>query len=213
MEIKETRRARLKEWFSSRSIPSKEKSYLSQLMGGTGSFGERAARRLEKTYGMDNGYLDDTATRDPVEINLENNPEFPAIRRVNLRLSAGMTGFSVDYEDGEGDMIVFKRRWYDMHGYKPDKLVAIRVQGQSMEPKLNQGDTVVINTEDATPKDGFIFAVNYEGEAVIKRLVRDRGEWWLSSDNADQVRYPRKACSGDACIIIGRMVHSQSEHH
>lgn len=145
------------------------------------------------------------------EIDLTNNPDYPAIRRVNLRLSAGMTGFSVDYEDDEGDMIVFKRRWYEMHNYKPDKLIAIRVQGESMESGLHQNDTVVVNTEDTTPKDGEVFAVNYEGEAVIKRLTRDRGEWWLSSDNPDQRRYPRKACAGDACILIGRVVHKQSE--
>lgn len=126
------------------------------------------------------------------ELDLLNNPEYPAIRRVDLRLVAGMTGFSVEYEDGEGDMIVFKRRWYDMHGYKPERLIAIRVQGSSMETGLNQNDTVVINTEDTNPKDGEVFAVNYEGAAVIKRLVRDRGEWWLSSDNPDQRKYPPK---------------------
>lgn len=58
MEIKENRRAKLIEWFSARSIPPKEKSYISQLMGGVASFGERAARRLERDYGMGDGYLD-----------------------------------------------------------------------------------------------------------------------------------------------------------
>lgn len=157
-----------------------------------------------------NSKIDQTNTQKN-EIDLFNNPEFPAIRRVNLRLSAGMTGFSVDYEDGEGDMIVFKRRWYDMHGYKPEKLIAIRVQGQSMESGMYQDDTVVVNTADTELKDGEVFAINYEGEAVVKRMIRDRGEWWLSSDNPDQNRYPRKVCSGDACLVIGRVVHKQSE--
>lgn len=58
MDMKEIRRKRLKEWFSSRSIPEREKSYLSQLMGGKASFGERAARRIEGDYGMSRGYLD-----------------------------------------------------------------------------------------------------------------------------------------------------------
>ena len=69
----------------------------------------------------------------------------------------------------------------------------------------------MVNTEQITPKDGTVFAVNYEGELVIKRLVRDRGEWWLSSDNPDQTRYPRKLCD-ENCIIIGEIVHKQSEH-
>lgn len=58
MEITETRRTQLRNWFSERTIPPKEKSYLSQLMTGTASFGERAARRLERDYGMGHMYLD-----------------------------------------------------------------------------------------------------------------------------------------------------------
>lgn len=215
MEIKDIRRARLRLWFSERCIPEKEKSYLSQLMGGKASFGERAARRLEHDYGMGDKYLDtpiggqDAPTS--TEVNLLNNPDYPAIRRVNLRLSAGICGYSVDYDDDSGDMIVFGRRWYEKNNYKPEKLIAIRVQGHSMETGLNQNDTVVINTADNTPRDGEVFAVNYDGEAVIKRMVRDRSEWWLASDNPDQVRYPRKLCTGEGCIIIGRVVHKQSE--
>jgi hypothetical protein len=34
MEIAEIRRARLKQWFANRTLPEKEKSYLSQLMSG-----------------------------------------------------------------------------------------------------------------------------------------------------------------------------------
>ena len=79
-----------------------------------------------------------------------------------------------------------------------------------MEPGLYDGDVVVVNTEATTPKDGCVFAVNYEGEMVIKRLVRDAGSWWLCSDNPDQRRYPRKVCD-EHCILIGQIVHKQSE--
>lgn len=52
--------------------------------------------------------------------------------------------------------------------------------------------------------------MNYEGELVIKRLVRGAGQWWLASDNPDQRRYPRKVC-GEDVFCIGRIVHKQSE--
>lgn len=58
MDMKDVRRQRLREWFTDRSIPEKEKSYLSQLINGKASFGERAARRLEVAYGMPVNYLD-----------------------------------------------------------------------------------------------------------------------------------------------------------
>jgi hypothetical protein len=46
---------------------------------------------------------------------------------------------------------------------------------------------------------------------VIKRLVRDAGRWWLSSDNADQRRFARKLCSDAGCLLIGELVFRQSE--
>ena len=143
-------------------------------------------------------------------IDLDNNPEYPAIRRVRFALSAGVHGYAVEYEEEPTAPIVFKRQWYERNGYRPEKLFAVRVMNGSMEPGLYDGDVVVVNTEATTPKDGCVFAVNYEGEMVIKRLVRDAGAWWLSSDNPDQRRYPRKVCD-EHCILIGQIVHKQSE--
>lgn len=150
------------------------------------------------------------ATANTQVVHLDDNPQYPAIRRVKFKLSAGASGFGVDYLDEQDAPIVFRREWFDRNGYRPDKLFAVRVANGSMEPGLWNGDTVVVNTEQAAPKDGAVFAVNYEGELVIKRLVRDGGQWWLSSDNPDQRRYPRKVCDEHA-YLIGEIVHKQSE--
>lgn len=143
-------------------------------------------------------------------IDLENNPEYPAVRRVKFKLSAGASGFGIQYRDDEGAPIVFQRQWYERRGLRPEKLFAVGVSNGSMEPGLFDSDTVVVNTDSVEPKDGVVFAVNYEGELVIKRLLRDGGQWWLSSDNPDQRKYPRKICD-EHCILIGEIVHKQSE--
>ncbi|ELQ9311801.1 hypothetical protein R3D73_004828 [Serratia marcescens] len=57
MDIREIRRQRLKEWFSDKPLPKREMSYISQLINGKSSFGEKAATRLESDYGMPPGYL------------------------------------------------------------------------------------------------------------------------------------------------------------
>lgn len=146
---------------------------------------------------------------DPVY--LVDNPEYPAIRRVQLHVQAGVTGFSVQADPEDAAPIVFRRSWFERNGYKPEKLIAMRVKGSSMEPLLFDGDTIVVNTAKTETLDGTVFAINYEGEAVVKRLVRDAGQWWLCSDNPDHARYPRKIANGSA-IIIGEVVHRQSEH-
>ena len=144
-------------------------------------------------------------------ISLTGNPDFPAVRRVRFKLSAGASGFGVEFLEDDDAPIVFRREWFERRGLQPGKLFAVRVYNGSMQPGLWEGDTVVVNTADTTPRDGDVFAVNYEGELVIKRLVRDVGQWWLVSDNPDQRRYPRKAVTDDV-FIVGRVVHKQSEH-
>jgi SOS-response transcriptional repressor LexA len=76
-----------------------------------------------------------------------------------------------------------------------------------MEPGLWDGDLIVINSVDTQPKDGEVFVANYEGEVVIKRMERNAGEWWLTSDNP---RFKPKKCDEHA-EIIGRVIYKQSE--
>lgn len=156
------------------------------------------------------GSLDPESGKQTAAIDLTNNHEYPSIRRVRFRLSAGASGFAVEYDGEDTSPIVFQRKWFDGHSYIPGKLFAARVANGSMEPGLYHDDTVVVNTADTTLKDGEVFAMNYEGELVIKRLIRDAGQWWLASDNPDQRRYPRKVC-GDNVFCVGRIVHKQSE--
>ena len=58
------RRKKLLQWIALNGTPANEKSLFSQLKG-TGSFGEKVARRLEERYRMGERYLD-TAEAPPV---------------------------------------------------------------------------------------------------------------------------------------------------
>lgn len=209
MNISDNRRIKLKEWFSARSIPEGEKSYISQLINGKASFGEKAARRLEATYGMPAKFLDLTGTKS-AEIDIESNPDYPAIQKVRIKVSAGITGYGIESYEDDGSMIVFKADWYRENKFNPDKLIALTVTGDSMEPTLHHGDTVVINTADTNLKDGEVFVFNLDGEVVIKRAVRDSGQWWLDSDNKNNTRFTRKSCPEGICIPVGKVVQKQS---
>ena len=65
LELMAIRRERLKVWFAKKTLPRKEKGFLSQLMLGKEVFGPRVARRLERDYGMSRRYLDGV---DPSEV-------------------------------------------------------------------------------------------------------------------------------------------------
>lgn len=144
------------------------------------------------------------------EIDLDRNGDYPSVRRVRFKLTAGVAGYAIEFADDDGPPIVFRRDWFEINGYEPDKLLAARINGASMEPTLYDGDLAVINTAQTAPKDGRAFAVNYEGVLSIKRLVRDGGEWWLRSDNPDKRLFADKR-THEGVIIIGEVVYRQSE--
>lgn len=147
----------------------------------------------------------------PPPIDVTEDPNLTTIKKVKFKISAGISGFSVEYLNGERAPIIFRKDWIDRNGYLPENLFAVPVSGQSMEPSLYDGDLIVVNTADNSPRDGDVFVANYEGELVVKRMKRDAGNWWLSSDNSDKRRYPDKRCD-DQTFLIGRVIHKQSEH-
>ncbi|MEF8755967.1 MAG: XRE family transcriptional regulator [Accumulibacter sp.] len=156
------------------------------------------------------------AAADPTAMAMRHAPTEPGdnrlpVRRVRFKISAGISGYEIEYEDGESEPIFMARRWFDQHGYRPDRLLAIKVTGRSMEPSLYDGDLVIVNLDDTRLQDGQVFAANYEGELVIKRLKRDAQQWFLSSDSPDKIRFGDKRCT-DGCGLIGRVVYKQSEH-
>lgn len=168
----------------------------------------RLARGMKPAFYTNPIAIDGDRIEQP--LSLSNHPDLLSVPRVRFKLSAGVSGYSVEPENGNGKPVFFRKDWFDLHNYKPSKLLAVRVSGSSMEPSLWDDDLVVINTEDTVPHDGDVYALNYEGEMVIKRMRRDAGEWWATSDNADQRRFSPKRCTEDV-QIIGRVVYKQSE--
>lgn len=141
------------------------------------------------------------------------SPEVYHIPKVKLRLRAGVTGFQTEPDTGHGASTTgIFRSWVDRKGYNPGQLISVEVHGESMEPTFYEGDIVVVNLADKQPQDNGVYAINYEGEAVIKRMSRDIGQWWLMSDNPDQRKYYRRRCAGTECIVIGRVVYRQGEN-
>ncbi len=168
---------------------------------------------LASYFGVDalwlaNGKGQMRPSKQAIEIN--EHSEYTAIKRVKFKLSAGVSGYEVEYLNGHRAPIFLPRDWVTARGFDAEQLFAVEVQGQSMEPSLFSGDLVVVNTADQVPTDGEAFAANYEGELVVKRLVRNNGDWFLYSDNQDKRRFPDKRCD-ERTSLIGRIVWKQGE--
>jgi len=83
------------------------------------------------------------------------------------------------------------------------KAFALRVCGDSMEPTIPDGATIIVDP-DRSPKHGDIVVVrqNDDTEATCKRLVYDGGRPYLRPDNP---RYPLMEMAPDA-VVVGVVV-------
>jgi len=213
---------------------SMSESRLAQLLSTTyrdgTAFTEKTARKVEAAAGLPPLYFDQDVTAsgtaspgDAVPPGLPpgfvrvhaagpDDPSMTQIMKVKLRVQAGITGFQVEPEHYDGETQGVPTKWVEREGLHKEALLALVVRGESMEPGLYEGDTIVVNTADKQLVSGAVFVVNYEGEAVVKRMLRDAGQWWLVSDNSDQKKYHRQLCKGAICIVIGRVIRKESTH-
>ena len=104
--------------------------------------------------------------------------------------------------------ISFTRYSLRKQGLTPDHLSAIRIDGDSMEPVLHSGDTVLIDHTRTTIEGEGIYILRLDGHLYAKRLQRNfDGVAIISANSAyDKVIVPRDRLA--ELEIIGRAVWS-----
>lgn len=128
------------------------------------------------------------------------------ITRIDVKLSAGNGRETWHIEEREP--LPFQADYIRGLDSKPKNLVAAKVNGDSMEPRLFDKDTVVVDTADQrVPANGGVFALVYAGELLVKRLFRlPDGGLKVVSDN--HARYEPVTVGPDQIehvTIIGRV--------
>lgn len=130
--------------------------------------------------------------------------ELTEVKRVNLRLRAGMSGFDIEPDLPIVEPLVVPSS--TLRALKVDitNLLALRVRDQGMEPMLFEDDWIVIDTRDTQPRSSDVYAVNWNGEACVQQLVQRGGQWYLSYVNP--AFKPVNVRSGQM-NIVGRVVY------
>ena len=205
MDIKEIRQKRLKHWFADKAIPPKEKSYLSQLMSGRASFGERAARRLESDYGMPVKYLDqpmDEGSNVKYIGPATDGHAYPLISWV----SAGCWLEAVEpYRMDEIE------DWPTTTVNASNKSFWLRVKGDSMTApsgfSVPEGMIILVDpTKEANNGNLVVAKLLDENEVTFKKYIVDGGQF-LQGLNP---KWPLKPINGN-CQIIGVVVDAKWE--
>ena len=114
-----------------------------------------------------------------------------------LQSAAG--GGVMDLDETVTGDVYFRAQWLKKHGLNPDRCSVIGVTGESMEPTLVDGCSILLDHDRRQLRAGGIFVVRTGDGLVVKRAGRGRdGGWQLCSDNPDWTPVP---WSDDADIV------------
>lgn len=96
---------------------------------------------------------------------------------------------------------------------KHGEYIALRVKGDSMEPKISDGDTVIIRIQE-TIESGEIAAVYVNGNDVTLKRVRieENGIWLIGNNPAfTPMFYSKQQCADLPVRILGKMVELRAK--
>jgi len=141
----------------------------------------------------------------PVEMLIEETNKFFQVRYfADLRASAG-GGANVFDSDENYEMITIDEKIiHNMVGLRDKGLEAINVNGESMEPTLQDGSIIFVDREQVDINKGGIFIASTTGGLFVKRIrQRADGMVELISDNKN---YSPELLSPEEVTIVGKVV-------
>ena len=131
----------------------------------------------------------------------------------NLKLSAGNGSVVPEFIETD-KQLSFSLDWIERKNYKSEKLKLMKVTGDSMSESFNDGDMVLVNTEQDNIIDGKVYALMVGEDAKIKRLKRMfNGGLEIISDNKSGL-YDTEIIKPEEMqyiFIIGRVVHKSGD--
>ena len=218
-KIANLRRENLKNWLDDREIRQtdlanrlgRSRSYISLLFSPDRHFGEKAARFIEQTLHMPDGELDRTkpgtgAVSEWTKVEDLDPGVYALVPRTGVRLSAG--GGAVAEPMPDLPPLAFRQDWLRGKSISARSNLRIAtVAGDSMEPYLLDGDTVMIDLGQKAVADGNVYAISYGNELRVKRLrKRFDGGLIIQSDNPHYAEETLTARDAGAVRVLGRVL-------
>lgn len=158
-----------------------------------------------------------TVTTRPIKAWAEGDPieeDEVEVMRLDLKLSAGSGRLQWEIDE-KGARNRFRKSWCDKKGFKPEHLTTVMVDGDSMSPTLIHGASITINTADTSPRNGKVYAIDYQGEFLVKRLfIEPSGQVIIVSDNPDKTRFKSIEVPteySEALRVLGKVVSQSSD--
>lgn len=182
-------------------------SYVSQMLSGHRDIGDATARSIEQKFELPHGALDAFWAGPQAPLSGENiyqmpfNPEQvgrsfvadePDDEWADVRAHSQSVGLGDGREAAEyAETRKLKFRVVSLRrkGLSPNTLSVVFGRGDSMLPRIRDGDAILFDTSDKVPRDGRIYVVQIDGprgpEYSAKRCVEILGRIAFEAINPD----------------------------
>lgn len=136
--------------------------------------------------------------------------DFVVIPRHAVAASAGHG--AINRDDAQIHGLCFRRSWLSKKSLQPNNLRVIDVVGDSMAGKLEDGDQVLIDMSQTTPRNGIAYVL-LQGEDLLVKYAQllPHGVLRLSSENQTYKPYDVDLAKESDVSILGRVVASTHE--
>ncbi|MDD6911279.1 S24 family peptidase [Actinobacillus minor] len=173
--IQDTRRHNLELWFKrpDQRIRPKDKSYISQLLNGKTTFGERAARRLEEDYDMPEGALD-----------VNHGEDSTGLSRSELdKLNQNYLTNSLEYS--KVNKLLEIKYIKEVYNFLNNPNIRIYEQpNNSMSGYFNKDDLIIINRDISQYSGEGIYFIELNEEEYIRYFSKTpKGEMVMKSSD------------------------------
>ena len=157
--------------------------------------------QLSRKFGLNPDWIE--KGRGKKFIKSDEETMFEKIPKVKARLCAG--GGSFEVEDKIEGYYSFQKDWLKKRGL-PGKMVLMDIFGNSMEPELKDGDTVLVDQSQKAILAGAVYAVGIDDTVMVKRLEKHPNKLVLRSDNEAYLPVFLEGDEIDTARIIGKVI-------
>ena len=159
--------------------------------------------KLFRSYGLNPDWIENGIGPTFIKTSKDSDSKYKDIPKVKARLCAGGGSFEVGSEI-EG-YYAFRKDWLSTKGLV-SKMVLMDIFGNSMEPEIKDGDTILIDESQKDILAGAIYAVGIDDTIMVKRLEKHPNKLVLISDNKDYSPIHLKGNEMTSVRIIGKVI-------
>ena len=110
--------------------------------------------------------------------------DYVFVPQLSAKFSAGSGIVNHDAEIESKPPKAFLAEWIREVTTSPKHLMIFEVDGDSMSPRINHGDSLLVDTSRRDPEDGKVYILRYGNDARVKRVhATPTGGIRLASDN------------------------------